>query len=258
MFGHFGFQDGAVGDVGRVGDDEGRPGRRVRGEQPGSVTSACISSTGGACGVSVGRRPAHRSESSTAMTRASGQYLRQAQRQRAGTGAQVDDHRTPATSGWATAHSSSASVSGRGMNAHRARRARSPGPNARGAGECAAAVSAATRCGDELVVALAESGVRCRRRHSRPRSVPAAWAARSSASARGDPTPASASADRRHRSLESHAAHGLAVMPAAAWTACRRRPARRTARRGRRRATWSRLCALKLIRWSAMRFSGKL
>ena len=62
---------------------------------------------------------------------------------------------------------------------------------------------------------------------------------------------------RRDLAAERISSWSRIVRPAGARTACPLRPASSSASRSPS-STWSRLCALKLMRWSAIRFSGKL
>ena len=113
MLGHFGFQRRTVGDVGRVGDEEvdaavefGQQ-SRLRSRRPGPARPACLPHCGarrpGPLRSRRRRRPRRRP------------VLGQRQRERTRSGAQVDDHGMHEND-WARAHSSSDSVSGRGMN----------------------------------------------------------------------------------------------------------------------------------------------
>ena len=182
-----------------------------------------------------GRNRSASSESSTAMTRASGQNFASATASAPEPVHRSTMHRHVAASGCADAHSSSDSVSGRGMN--------TPGPTETSpdrTGRTPIEVlqrDPRARGGDQIPVAVR----RTRRRHRR---APTAGRGRHRRRARPasrrrparEPTTRIGRARAaRARWLASHVAARIALMPAAAGTACRRRPARRTARRGRRR-----------------------
>ncbi len=114
MLCHFGFQCHPVGDVGRVGDQEVDLAVQF-GQQRGVGDVGVQEFDRGAQRCFGGRKSSASSESSTATMRASGQNF-----DRASASAAEPVHRSTITgrggSGWADAHSSSPSVSGRGMN----------------------------------------------------------------------------------------------------------------------------------------------
>ena len=117
----------------------------------------------------------------------------------------------------------------------RGRRAASSGPNAAVPMRCCSGIrgdrAATTSCVavEEVVVGRVDAAA------SRPRSVPARWAASCSASLRAESMPGLGECAVATSMADSaRAAAGRSCLLAAG-TACRRRPARRTARRGHRR-----------------------
>ena len=221
--GHW-FQPRPGGDVRRVGHHEVDGTGQFR-KISGDVGSD--DSTAPRTGVAAGGRPAprRRRPPRSPAPAASGEPTRSPAHR---TGTRVHDQRIGG-SDWASAHSSNASVSGRGMN--------TPGPTQRERAERRGPVmlqrdSAGTR-GDQFVVAAEELGVGVPRRPAGRASVPAAWAASSSASVRAESIPAWASAAVATSMVRRSP---VAVIAAAAGLVCRRRRAHPGRRRGHRRA----------------------
>ena len=116
VFGHFGFQLGTVGNIGRVGHQQVDPAVEIR--QQAGFGDVGRDEFDGRCRRRCGARsPAPRRSRRRAMTAASGRCRASATASAPRPGAQVDDDRvTLRLERCAVAHSSMDSVSGRGMN----------------------------------------------------------------------------------------------------------------------------------------------
>ena len=232
MFGHFGFQFGAVGNIGRVARPGGRRGRRAR-QQAGCGDVGLDQLDGRYRRRCVGRSAARAAESSTAMHGRVGPVPWPAR---------PPARRYPCTGRRSTDPSRCCNRCGRPLQQRLGLRPRDEHARPdvqrqraerRGAGQVLQRHPLRPG-GDQFLVAAEEVVGRGVEKASRPRSTPATWAASQfgvdSARSRYPPRPAMPS-----RLRWRHATPVRAITPAGAGSACPLRPARRAARPYRRR-----------------------